>query len=104
MLVIHDDLALPFGTIRTRQKGSDAGNNGIKSLNSHLGPGYARIRVGIYHELRDRIHDADFVLGTLNAQEKTALPVLYAQVEQFIDAFIAEKFISTKVSIPLDNE
>src|SRR4051812_44656762 len=32
-LVIHDDLALPLGTVRTRDKGSDAGNNGIKSLN-----------------------------------------------------------------------
>src|SRR5690606_14619185 len=41
-LVIHDDLALPFGTIRVRKKGSDAGNNGIKSLNAHTGSDYAR--------------------------------------------------------------
>src|SRR6266568_2679917 len=44
ILVIHDDLALPFGTLRTREKGSDAGNNGIKSLNAHLGEKYTRIR------------------------------------------------------------
>ncbi|MEP6710637.1 MAG: aminoacyl-tRNA hydrolase, partial [Candidatus Saccharibacteria bacterium] len=47
VLVVHDDLALPFGTLRTREKGSDAGNNGIKSLNAHLGPDYARLRIGI---------------------------------------------------------
>src|SRR5438445_447838 len=51
VLVVHDDLALPLGTIRTREKGSDAGNNGIKSLNAHLGHDYHRIRIGIYNEL-----------------------------------------------------
>jgi PTH1 family peptidyl-tRNA hydrolase len=73
ILVIHDDLALPFGTIRTRQKGSDAGNNGIKSLNAHLGQDYTRIRVGVWNELRDRMPDADFVLGNFNRQESEAL-------------------------------
>lgn len=47
VLVLHDELALPFGTIRIRQKGSDAGNNGIKSLNAHIGDTYWRIRIGI---------------------------------------------------------
>lgn len=73
ILVIHDDLALPFGTIRTRQKGSDAGNNGIKSLNAHLGQDYTRIRVGVWNELRDRMPDADFVLGNFNRLETEAL-------------------------------
>ena len=69
VLVIHDELALPFGTIRIRKKGSDAGNNGIKSLNSHLGQDYWRIRIGIWNELRDRIDDANFVLSAFSADE-----------------------------------
>lgn len=69
LLVIHDELALPFGTIRIREKGSDAGNNGIKSLNAHLGPDYARIRVGIWNERRDLLDDADFVLSSFSAEE-----------------------------------
>ena len=69
VLVIHDELALPFGTIRIRKKGSDAGNNGIKSLNAHLGPDYARIRVGIWNERRDLLDDADFVLSSFSAEE-----------------------------------
>ncbi|HEX6258817.1 MAG TPA: aminoacyl-tRNA hydrolase, partial [Candidatus Saccharimonadales bacterium] len=63
ILAIHDELALPFGTIRTRQQGSDAGNNGIKSLTAHLGNAYSRIRVGIWHELRDHMPDSDYVLS-----------------------------------------
>lgn len=68
-LVIHDELALPFGTIRVRDKGSDAGNNGVKSLNSHLGDSYFRIRVGIANESRDILGDADFVLSAFSSNE-----------------------------------
>lgn len=73
LLVIHDDLALPFATIRTREKGSDAGNNGIKSLNAHLGLDYSRIRVGVATELRNRMPDADFVLAGFTRSETGAL-------------------------------
>ena len=73
VLVIHDELALPFGTIRIREKGSDAGNNGIKSLNAHLGADYGRIRIGIWNELRDQMDDAAFVLSKFSADETKAL-------------------------------
>lgn len=73
LLAIHDDLALPLGTLRIREKGSDAGNNGIKSLNTHLGPDYMRLRIGIYSELRDRVHDADFVLANFSKAEADQL-------------------------------
>jgi len=101
-LVIHDDLVLPFGTIRTRNSGRDAGNNGIKSLNAHLGDQYARIKIGIYNELRDRIPDADFVLAHLTANERTHLKTLYEYAEQYVEGFIREDFTLTKVSVPLE--
>lgn len=69
ILVVHDDIALPLGTVRVRQKGSGAGNNGIKSLNNHLGPDYWRLRVGIYNDMRDKMHDADFVLSRFSKDE-----------------------------------
>jgi peptidyl-tRNA hydrolase, PTH1 family len=94
LLVIHDDLALPFGTIRTREKGSDAGNNGIKSLNAHVGPDYKRVRVGIYNDLRVRIPDVDFVLGHFSTQEKNALSDVYVLVEPFLNGFIGNKFLA----------
>ena len=101
-LVIHDELELPFGTIRTRQKGSDAGNNGIKSLNSHLGTEFARIRIGIYNEDCDRIPAVNFVLGMFVVHEKNALSEISRQAERFVHSFITGKFEPTKVSIPMD--
>lgn len=88
-LVIHDDLALPLGTIRIRQKGSDAGNNGIKSLNTHLGDRYTRIRVGIWTEDRNRMDDTNFVLAKFSRAEhqrleKEIIPHVIKQVDAFI--------------------
>ena len=89
VLVIHDDLALPLGTVRVRAKGSDAGNNGIKSLNAHLGADYSRIRVGIWTPDRDVHGDMNFVLGTFTQTEmdklkKDIMPVVHTFIERFI--------------------
>ncbi|HEY8886606.1 MAG TPA: aminoacyl-tRNA hydrolase [Candidatus Microsaccharimonas sp.] len=88
-LVVHDDLALPLGTVRVRESGSDAGNNGIKSLNLHLGPEYPRIRIGIWTEARDTIDDVNFVLGTFpkaefDKLEKDIIPHAIALIEKFV--------------------
>ncbi|HWT39759.1 MAG TPA: aminoacyl-tRNA hydrolase [Dongiaceae bacterium] len=79
VLVIHDELALPFGTVRVREKGSDAGNNGIKSLNAHLGQDYWRIRIGVWHESRNQINDVDFVLGKFSTEERASLETITQQ-------------------------
>ena len=89
LLVIHDELALPFGTIRTRAQGSDAGNNGIKSINTHIGSDYYRIRIGVANDLRDRMDDADFVLGKFSATENEALPNLITEINVLIHDFIS---------------
>jgi PTH1 family peptidyl-tRNA hydrolase len=89
VLVIHDELALPFGTVRVRQKGSDAGNNGIKSINAHLGPEYSRIRVGIWNERRDMMNDADFVLSAFSSKEASQLnEVTESIISPLIEAFV----------------
>ena len=98
VLVIHDELALPFGTIRVRQKGSDAGNNGIKSLNAHLGPDYARIRVGIWNERRDLMDDADFVLSAFSGEETKQLnTIITTTIEPIIRQFVQGKLETTSV-------
>ena len=100
-LVIHDELALPFGALRVREKGSDAGNNGIKSLNSHLGPDYARIRVGIWNDLRNHINDADFVLSSFTGKEREELARLIEQkIAPMVEAFINGTLESTSHSAP----
>lgn len=105
LLVLHDELALPFGEIRTRQKGSDAGNNGIKSINSHVGQDYARVRIGIWNALRDRIDDADFVLSSFTQSELTTLKNRYAAViKPIITDFIAGEFTDTTYRPPKLNQ
>lgn len=88
IFVIHDDLSLPFGTLRVREKGSAAGNNGIKSLTAHLGEEYWRLRVGIWSELREHQHDADFVLSRFSKEETEYIqqgiaPAVQSFIEQF---------------------
>lgn len=96
LLVVHDDLALPFGTIRTRKQGSDAGNNGIKSLNSHLGTGYHRIRIGISNELRNHMEDTEFVLGRFSQTEIRSLRTsLLPKAVEFIDDFCGDGLEAT---------
>lgn len=98
-LVIHDDMALPFGVIRTRLAGSDAGNNGIKSLNAHLGSTYARIRIGIYNDERSHVPAVNFVLGSFDSYEINALPIITDEVERFTAEFINGTFEPTKVTV-----
>lgn len=91
VLVIHDELALPFGTLRIREKGSDAGNNGIKSLNAHLGDSYWRLRIGVWHEIRNKMDDAAFVLSNFSAEEYSQLVKMTDDtIPAIIEAFVHE--------------
>lgn len=87
LLVVHDELALPFGTVRVRSKGSDAGNNGIKSLNAHIGDAYTRIRVGVSNDRRPS-DDASFVLDRFSSDEASQLETLSKTVNDLIHQFI----------------
>ncbi|MDQ5982988.1 MAG: peptidyl-tRNA hydrolase, family, partial [Patescibacteria group bacterium] len=92
ILVIHDELMLPFGTIRTRVKGSDAGNNGIKSLNAHLGENYARIRVGTANDIATKQDAYDFVLSNFTANEAGKLQNdIFPKVSELVDDFINDQ-------------
>ena len=74
LLVINDDLALPFGSLRLRAKGGNAGHNGLKSIEENLGRNdYARLRFGIGSDFR-RGQQVDFVLSKWTSDELTVLP------------------------------
>jgi len=99
LLVIHDDLSLPLGTIRIRKQGSDAGNNGIKSLNTHIGEQYHRLRVGIWNEHRDTMDDADFVLSKFNKKDAETLLRHLPDVERIIDQFVENTLDNHSIAI-----
>lgn len=105
VLVLHDELALPFGTLRTRLSGSDAGNNGIKSLIAHLGQDFARIRVGIDNDTKPRQDAVDFVLDRFTKAEQGDLhTTITNHALTFIEDFVHQdkEFAPTSVRIQKD--
>ena len=75
LLVVVDDIALPFGTLRMRQKGSAGGHNGLKNITELLGTEeYTRIRFGIGGDFA-RGQQVDYVLGSWSDEERKALPI-----------------------------
>lgn len=90
LLVVVDDLALPFGTLRMRKQGSDGGHNGLKSIDQHiLTNQYARMRMGIGNEF-GRGGQVDFVLGELPEEDRRLLPQVLATAGEAISSFVLE--------------
>ncbi|GAK88583.1 peptidyl-tRNA hydrolase [Nonlabens ulvanivorans] len=74
ILVVTDDLNLPFGTLRMKAKGTDGGHNGLKDTQIKLNtPNYPRLRFGISDEF-SKGRQVDYVLGEWNKEELKALP------------------------------
>lgn len=88
LLVIVDDLALPFGTLRLRGQGSDGGHNGLKNINAVLGTmNYARLRFGIGNAF-SRGQQIDYVLGCWTGEEKEKMPELLQRCIDMIQGFV----------------
>ncbi len=74
LIVIHDELDLPFGEVRLKLGGGHAGHNGLRSISGAIGPDYVRVRVGIGRPPADfRGMVADYVLDAFSASERTTL-------------------------------
>jgi PTH1 family peptidyl-tRNA hydrolase len=87
-LAVYDELAIPFGQLRTRLGGSDAGHNGVKSLTQHIGDDYGRLRVGIGNEIADKADAADFVLDKFSREEQGKLPEIIKEACVLITEYI----------------
>jgi PTH1 family peptidyl-tRNA hydrolase len=84
LLVVVDDMNLPFGKLRLRGKGSDGGHNGLKDINDAIGSNYARLRIGIGNAPKGR--HTDFVLGKWSDDELRDLsPVLEHAIKASLD-------------------
>jgi PTH1 family peptidyl-tRNA hydrolase len=88
--VVHDDLDLPFDTLRLKRGGGEGGHNGVRSMVSALGsPEFARVRVGIGRP-PGRQDAADFVLRDFSATERHALPLLIDRAADAVEALLAK--------------
>ncbi len=87
LMVISDDLNIPFGTLRLRKNGSAGGHNGLTNINELIGTqDYARIRVGIGNEF-GRGQQVDYVLGRLSDEEMEIMPEVSKKVIEGIKAW-----------------
>ncbi len=90
LLVIYDDLDLPFETIRLRANGSAGGQNGMRSIIQHLGgQNFPRLRVGIGRP-EGRQDPKDYVLGNWSREQTERLPGLYGRVADAVETVITE--------------
>ena len=86
-MCIRDSLALPFGTLRLKPRGSDAGHNGLKHIQQILGTdNYARLRFGIGNDF-PRGGQVNFVLGSFPPEEEKILPEEFERAGEIIKSF-----------------
>ena len=87
MLVLVDDIALPFGTIRIKSKGSDGGHNGLRNITDVLGTDqYARLRFGIGDDFH-KGYQVNYVLSDWSREEEKELPFLIDQCLEAVKSF-----------------
>lgn len=87
LLIVLDDIALPFGSLRMRSKGSAAGHNGLKNIELLLnGQDYSRLRFGVGNNY-NKGQQADFVLSNFSKQEFEELPIIMDKASEMILSF-----------------
>jgi PTH1 family peptidyl-tRNA hydrolase len=95
LLVITDDLALPFGTIRLRGKGSDGGHNGLKNIQAVTNRSdYARLRFGIGSEF-NKGHQVNYVLSAWSDEENSKMDERLTKCTELIRSFVSAGLANT---------
>ncbi|MGE0719077.1 MAG: aminoacyl-tRNA hydrolase [Alphaproteobacteria bacterium] len=88
VIVIHDEIALAPGKMRVKKGGGAAGNNGIRSIDAHIGPDYHRVRLGVGHPgVKHLVHD--WVLQDFPRADEPWLEKLLDAVAAAIPAMVA---------------
>jgi PTH1 family peptidyl-tRNA hydrolase len=89
ILIVTDDLALSFGTLRLKTKGSDGGHNGLKNIQQIIGgPVYPRLRFGVGSDFQ-RGRQVDYVLSDWTEEEEMLLPERIDKSLEIIQSFIS---------------
>jgi PTH1 family peptidyl-tRNA hydrolase len=90
LIVVHDELDIPFDTLRLKFGGGNGGHNGIRDISAALGsPDYIRVRVGIGRP-PGRMDAASFVLQNFNGGERETLPNLISEAADAVELIAAE--------------
>lgn len=104
LIVVCDDINLPFGTVRMRKNGSDGGHNGLKDIEYRLGTtNWSRIRIGVGNDFHPG-SQVDYVLGHFEDEQKAVIPEICAKVIEGIKNYStigpdrAMNFLNTRQS------
>ena len=96
LVVIHDEIDIPFGTLRVKLGGGDNGHNGLRSLRSSLGTGdFYRVRSGVGRP-PGRQEVADFVLSNYSAVERKELPFQVDRAADAVESLLTEGLAATQ--------
>ncbi|MEX5707166.1 aminoacyl-tRNA hydrolase [Parafrankia soli] len=96
VIVVHDELDIPFDAIRLKRGGGDNGHNGLRSITSSLGSrDYLRVRVGIGRP-PGRMDPADFVLRDFSPVERKALPLIVDNAADAVESLLQEELAAVQ--------
>ena len=90
VIVFHDDLDVEFGKIKTKFGGSNAGHNGIASIDKFIGKDYSRVRIGI-GKPKNKIEVADYVLQNFDEDEKIGIEKISKNITDSISILVEKK-------------
>lgn len=95
LIVVHDDLDLPYGTVKVKKGGGHGGHNGLRDLHAHLGGGdYHRVRFGIGKPTDGR-DTASMVLGRFTDDERADLPGLVERAADAVESLVTHGLTAT---------
>lgn len=96
LIVIHDDLDIPFADVRLKLGGGEGGHNGLRSITKSVGTrDYLRIRLGIGRP-PGRMDAADYVLHDFSGSERTEVPMLIADAADAVEHIVAEGLVAAQ--------
>jgi PTH1 family peptidyl-tRNA hydrolase len=96
LLVIHDELDLPFGELRLKRGGGEGGHNGLRSISQSLGSrDYCRLRIGIGRP-PGRMDPADFVLRDFSGSEREEVPVVLVEAADVVTGVLRDGWERTQ--------
>ncbi len=96
LVVVHDELDIPAGTVRVKRGGGEGGHNGLRSISSSLGTkDYLRVRVGIGRP-PGRMDPADFVLRDFTATERKKLPLTLDTAADAVESLVGVGLLATQ--------
>ncbi len=95
VIIIHDDIDLPFGALRFKKGGGHGGHNGLKSIDALLGKEYIRVRIGV-GKPEHRSQVADYVLHTFSNEELENLDILINHIAKACSALLDDTLTSVK--------